>query len=272
MALLFVACYSVMISCEPDVASLTWDPIDYPQTLDHMANPTGHLANGSPEETLEMLAAEVGVSPDELGLVFEDYRTIHEQLSELLGFLGDSDGGQSLEDMEDIQDFEEDVTGTSAYVRILCSGPDQPSSSPDPEYGEIRIDDPSLSVQDVMDNGYVPDGQLLLDFKTCRGDDLTITGQNPSYASDYYDNLLLEMHVTLIPDDRNSYTLSNYSLFSSKAITILIEISGEGTYSFSLAVTEGLSFIFSTADGDFICTLGGDNFFQCGVTVRSLSI
>jgi hypothetical protein len=272
--LLVVTFYLAMVSCEPDVASLTWDPLDYPQAIEDMANPTGHLTNGSPGETLDMIAAELGVSSDEFQLIVDDYRAIHQELESLLDLLKDSDGGQSLEDMEGT-DFDEDVKGTSAYVRILCSESDQDSLSSDPNspdyQGEIRIDDPNLSAKDAVKNGYTPDGQLLLDFKTCQGEDLTIAGQCPTFASDYYDNLLLEMNVTLYPNDRDSYNLSNYSLFSTDGISILFEISGEGTYTISLGVDEGYSVILGTAEGDYFCTLGGEVAFQCGVTVTPFS-
>jgi hypothetical protein len=260
-----------VVSCEPDVASLTWDPLDYPQIIDDMANPTGQLTNGSPEQTLDMIAAELGISSDEFQVLVEDYQTIHKELQSLLDLLNDSDGGQSLEDMEGT-DFDEETEGTSAYVRILCSGPDQGSLPSDPNIpddpGEIRVDDPNLSAQDAINNGYVPDGQLFVDFQTCKSEDLTIAGQCPSFASNYYNNLLLEMDVTLSRDNRDSYTLRNYSLFSSNAISVLFEISGEGTYRISLEVDGGGSLILGTAEGDFFCTVGGDVAVECGVVVE----
>jgi hypothetical protein len=268
VALLFVALQVAVVSCKPEVAALAWEPLDYPQTIDAMANPTGPLTNGSPEETLEMIAEELGLTFDNFQLIYEDYRAIHEELKDLLDLLEDSEGGQSLEDMEGT-DFDEKSEGTSAYVRILCSGPVQASLSSDPDdpdyYGEIRVDDPNLNAQDAINGKYVPDGQLLVDFKDCESDDLAIVGQCPSFASDYYDNLLLEMDVTLYPNDRDSYRLRNDSLFSPKAISVLFEISGEGTYRVSLGVDGELSLILGTADGDFFCTVGGDNLFQCGI-------
>jgi hypothetical protein len=273
VALLFVALHVAVVSCEPDVASLTWDPLDYPQIIDDMANPTGQLTNGSPEETLDMIAAEIGVSSDEFQVIVEDYQTIHKELQSLLDLLNDSDGGQSLEDMEGT-DFDEEAEGTSAYVRILCSGTDQGSLSFDPDSpnypGEIRVDDPNLNAQDAINKGYVPDGQLFVDFQTCKSEDLTIAGQCPSFASNYYNNLLLEMDVTLSRDNRDSYTLRNYSLFSPNAISLLFEISGEGTYRISLEVDGGFSLILGTAEGDYFCTVGGDVIVECGVAVEPI--
>jgi hypothetical protein len=73
------------------------------------------------------------------------------------------------------------------------------------------------------------------------------------------------MTVTMYPVDRNSYTIRNYSLFSPRVITVLFEISGEGTYTISLSVDGAFSLILGTAEGDYFCTIGGENVFECGI-------
>jgi hypothetical protein len=59
-------------------------------------------------------------------------------------------------------------------------------------------------------------------------------------------------------------------LFSPNAISLLFEISGEGTYRISLEVDGGFSLILGTAEGDFFCTVGGDVIVECGVAVEPI--
>jgi hypothetical protein len=269
LALLFI-----FLSCKPETAPVTWEPIDYVGTVDAMANPTGELLNDDPEQTVAMLAGEIGLSVDEFDRFIMDLTQIQKQLMPIFDNLEGSQGGFPEDDIADAGLHEEKATGTSAYVQINCSGPDgttRPGDFNDPEYGFIRFDDPDISVDEIVSNGYVPNGDLLSHFSDCQDNDLAIKGHSAGFASDYYDNLLLDLIISLTDDSDFSYSLENFALFSSSLIVVLFEVGTDRTYSITVELSEGLTFVLGTVDGYYFCTFGDDPPLQCGVQGAPLS-
>jgi hypothetical protein len=236
-------------------------------TLEAMANPTGSL-EGTIEQTVEMLAASLGLSVDEFDRFISDLQDIQEQLDPILKSLEESSVGRPPEAIPDGGLVVEKASGTSAYIQINCKGDgnERPEEFNNPLYGFIEIEDNNIDVEKVVSDGsYVPDGDLFFNYAVCQGGYVTIQGESPVYASDYYDNLLADMDATFSHDDGFSYNLQNYALFSSSLIVVLFQIGAGDTYTIAVYSNRNVSFILGTVEGEYFCTFGDDPPLHCGV-------
>ena len=237
--------------CGPDVALLTWDTIDLDDVTAKLAAPTATVAD---------FQAGIDKIGDELGEL------------EILGGEG-FDLYEAIDDPNETtptvsESTDDQTTGTQAFMRVACSGPDGDGPDPDFAFGSVKFDGPTIRYANVEKGESVSvAGPIYLTFDDCRVRDVLMTGGIPGYYDDVANRLGMdgELTIELVEEDRilRQGPVIVYQDTKQSAVAWFIVPERYGTVR-AVSGSDYTSFGVELADGSATCTWG--NGLSCEIT------
>jgi hypothetical protein len=247
-------------SCNEDIYSPDWDPVDYDAVVQRLAEPTGTLVNDSPQQTADAIVAQLGAAP----VVVDDALLLYQQLEIVLDVMEESQN----DEQESNTVSKGTVRGTNIYARISCLGSNLRNRSVDFADGEIRLEGSDFSLDDALKSGFNFGGDVLVGFRECRMNDKTFHGSNPAFASVGTGEFLIDLDLAVVEDDKEQRRVRYLLLIARNLVLILVDTDENGTYVLSLKVGGGLEIAIITAEGFFGCAIGGSG-LECGSDTAS---
>lgn len=242
-------------SCNEDIYSPDWEPVDYDAVVQLLAEPTGTLVNGSPQQTADAIVAQLGAAP----VVVDDAVLLYEQMEIVLDVMEESPN----DEQESNTVSKGTVRGTNIYARISCLGSNLRNRSADFEDGEIRLEGSDFSLDDALKSGFNFGGDVLVGFRECRMNDKTVHGSNPAFASVGTGEFLIDLDLAVVEDGEEERRIRYKFLIARNHVLILVDNGENGTYVLSLKVGGELEIAIITADGTYGCSLD-ESSLDCG--------
>lgn len=250
----------LLLSCEPEVAVTGWTAVPYAEIVKEIMEPSGQVFEADPAQTateVESLLAD----NQTIGRVMEIVFAVYHQVEFLLRAVESSSGGAQYSDST----HSGDVSGTTAYVRISCFGPNITEPNLDFQYGELYVEGPSFSIEDAMAASVVLDGDIYGEFRNdCTlGADI-VTGIFPGYISDLEDSLLLDFNLTVQRKNRTAERFQFPILLAGRLIQVLLRTAENGNYVLGFGLDDRMIFSLGTEKGFYQCEIGLDG-ISCGL-------
>ncbi len=257
---IWVFCSALGGSCDEDLYSPDWTPLDYDGFVRDLEEPTGTLVDDSPQKTADRIEERLGYAPD----VIEDVLLLYQQMELLLDVLEDSQENEQ----ESNEASTGSVRGTNIYARISCLGPDVLDRSIDFEFGEIRLEGSDFSLDEAMKSGFSLGGDVLVAFRDCLMANRIMRGVNPAFASVRSDEFLVDLDVSVEKSSGSQHQAQYPFLVRRNEIVILADTGENGTYVLSIKVGRDTVITITTAEGTFGCSVGVSG-LDCESTVAN---
>ena len=235
----------------PDVALLTWDTIDLDDVEGKLAAPTATVAD------LQAGIDKIGDELSDLEILGGEGFDLYEAID---------DPNETVPTVYESSDDQE--TGTQAYMRVACSGPDGNGPDPDFAFGSVKFDGPTIRYGTVEEGESISiAGPIYLTFDDCRAGDALMVGGIPGYYDDVENRLGLdgELTIELVEEDRILRQGPVIIYQDAEQVAVAWFIVPE-RYGVARAVSGSgfVSFGVELADGSATCTWGDG--LSCEIT------